>query len=689
MSFLLSLFSFFTVLSYRIDWINDFLTLQLHENVDDYVELPEARLYINEKRVYDPDMYYIRNGVEWTFISTVNTNVVKTYSIKYRVYFPTYSITQVKTITFDVVDSISPTFHHIPQYKIPLNQKLPDLKANLIYSDNYYSVEQLNLNIDSTKVVLNRIGSYPIVYQISDPSGNVTIQTGYLEVYDHLPPEITLKKELILPYNALFVWQDYFTIKDNYDLVLNINIDDSHVDYTKLGVYPISITASDQSGLSTTIIQDITIVDLVKPVIILKSQPPPIEVFSNLNENELKSYIIDVYDNYDQLSIDDVIVTHDIEYDVLGYYYIYYRISDYSNNTLDVKVKVQVVDQTKPEIWVLEPLVFNVFDPIPFLDTYIDYSDNYTHKDQLTLKITSSFKMNTIGKSAVSFEVTDGSKNKTTLQTYIEIVDSIPPVINQMNDIIITDFQKKLLNHFFEYEDNYDIKSNLKLEIDDQFVDYEKIGSYPLYAYVTDTSGNTTQLDSEVIVLDIVEPVLLLKHSIAHIQIGSEPLNLKSFIYEAYDNYDELTIDDVIIYHQIDYEEIGVYDVLYVLVDQSQNMSQQILYVSIDDWIPPWISGNPLSIATNDFFDPLDGIEAGDNLNDYEITYFPKMIDTSTPGDKTITYIITDSRGNYTTFERIITVYPIKGKREITAYVPVMIVTVLGIASCLYIWKKM
>ncbi|MCR3906808.1 MAG: DUF5011 domain-containing protein [Tenericutes bacterium] len=688
MSFLLSFFSFFTVLTHRIDWINDFLTLELHDNVDDYIEMPEARLYINDRRVYDPDMYYIRNGVEWTYISTVNTSIVKAYTIKYRVYFPTYSISQVKTITFNVVDIIAPTFHHIPNYKIPLNQKLPDLDSNIVYSDNYYKLEELSLNIDTTKIVLNRIGNYPIEYRISDPSGNVTIKTGYLEVYDHLPPEIKLKKELILPYNTIFVWQDYLSIIDNYDLVLQIDIDDSQVDYSKLGVYPISVTATDQSGLSETIIQDLTIIDNEKPQLILKSQPPPIEVFSNLSDSELKSYIIDINDNYDDLSIDDVIVTHDIEYDVLGYYYIYYRVSDYSNNILDTKIKVQVVDQTKPEIWLNEPLVFNVFDPIPFLDTYIDYSDNYTHKDQLILKITASFKMNIVGKSIVTFEVSDTSKNKTTYHTYIEIVDITPPELYQINDIIITDFQKKLLSSFFNYEDNYDVKSNLKLDINDQDIDYEKIGSYPLYVTVTDTSGNVIQLSSEIIVIDIIEPTLLLKQSAVQIQIGNEPLDLYSYIYQAYDNYDNLTIDDVVINHQIDYDTIGVYEVLYTLSDQSQNMSQQILYVSIDDRIAPWISGPPVSMTMHEFFNPLDGIEAGDNLNDYEITFFPKTIDTSTPGDKTITYVITDSRGNYTTFERTITVYPAKERQEVTIYIPVMIVTVLGIASCFYIWKK-
>ncbi|MBU1142317.1 MAG: hypothetical protein KKH92_01590, partial [Firmicutes bacterium] len=99
MSFLLSLVSLLNILTVRIDWINDFLTIELNENIDSYTYLPEAKLYIDDVLVIDPRMFYERNGVEWTFISTVNTKVVKAYYIKYRVNYPTYNISQVRTIT--------------------------------------------------------------------------------------------------------------------------------------------------------------------------------------------------------------------------------------------------------------------------------------------------------------------------------------------------------------------------------------------------------------------------------------------------------------------------------------------------------------------------------------------------------------------------------------------------------------
>ena len=76
----------------------------------------------------------------------------------------------------------------------------------------------------------------------------------------------------------------------------------------------------------------ITIVDQVPPDIFLSSYPKPIEVNQELSEEILKSYILSVDDNYDQLSIDDVVITHDIDVYRVGSYKIYYQIKDLSNN---------------------------------------------------------------------------------------------------------------------------------------------------------------------------------------------------------------------------------------------------------------------------------------------------------------------------------------------------------------------
>ena len=48
--------------------------------------------------------------------------------------------------------------------------------------------------------------------------------------------------------------------------------------------------------------------------------------------------------------------------------------------------------------------------------------------------------MDKIGLYSLIIEVTDKSSIKAILRTYIQIVDRVSPQINQLNDIMITDF---------------------------------------------------------------------------------------------------------------------------------------------------------------------------------------------------------------------------------------------------------
>ncbi|MDO9629685.1 MAG: hypothetical protein Q7I99_07265 [Acholeplasmataceae bacterium] len=688
MSFLLSLLSIFSILTIRIDWINDFLNIELKENIDNYTYLPEATLYINDVLTFDPRMFYERNGVEWTFITTVNTNVVRAYNIKYRVNYPTYNISQVKTITFNIVDLKPPVFIQVPQFSIPLSQKLPDLKEGLIYSDNYDAVSDVKVQINSSKVILNRIGIYEIVYQISDLSNNTVTMKSSLEVYDHLPPTITLKKEFLLSFGASFVWSNYLTIVDNYDTVIDIYIEDIDVNYSRLGSYPILIRATDQSGLSSEISQILTIIDIEKPKITFKSQAPVIPVHSLESEAILKSFILNVTDNYDLISIDDVIVYHDIEWNILGEYTIYYQLSDQSKNTLETKIKVKVKDLIKPIINLSQPLIFEVFNQVPFINSYIDYEDNYDFKNNLTLKITTAFKMNIIGKYPITVEVTDLSGNKEILQSYVEIIDNESPTITQINDLIITDFSKKNFGLYFSLEDNYDPSSKINIQFDDQRVNYFEIGSYPIYVLATDQSLNQTMMLAEVFVIDIIDPILELKQHSILLQVNSQPLELRSLIKIASDNYDYITIDHVFIDGFILYNEIGIYKITYRLFDSSLNFTQKELLVTVDDRIPPIITSTQLSLQVHAIFNPYEGLYVEDNMGTYEIYFFPQTINTSIPGKKKITYVAVDQRGNYTTYIREIIILGNEKKYELSAFIPVVIVGLLAASTIYYIYKK-
>ncbi len=689
MSFLLSFFSFFSILSVNVEWINYNLTIELNENIEEYRELPEAHLYINGVLTEDPLMNYQRTGVERTFFSVVNTRHVKTFIIKYRVYFPSYNVVHTQEIIFNIVDNTAPLIHRVPNLKIPVDKKLPNLETGLIYSDNYNDIEQLIVNIDHSQVVLHQVGLHPIIYSVADLSGNTTTKTVYLEIFDHLAPKIELRKAIIISYQEQFIWSEFLKITDNVDLLPQVIVDDSRVDYSTLGTYLIIVRVIDASGLSTTVNLDLTIIDNEKPNLVVISYRLQIDVFNVLSAEQMKAYIVDVSDNYNKLTTLDVTITHDVLFDTLGKYTIYFSVKDCSGNETTAKINVDVGDQEKPKIIINQPLIFDVLEPPPFLTDYIDYFDNYNDKEELELKISESINMNEIGRYQVIIEVTDSSNNKAFLIAYVKIVDKIEPVITQINNLIITDFKEVDLAIYFEAEDNYDAPQLLVFTINDQNVEYTATGDYIVIVTVCDLSSNCATIEAQLVVIDIIEPVIVLMKNAIFLEVFSDPIDLLALLEEATDNYDNLDISNVVIIEEIDYLSVGVYLVEYILTDLSLNETRATLSVTIDDYTVPLITAFPLTLYANEHFDPLLGVEITDNLHEYTVEVFPKTLDTTIPGVKVVTYVVTDTRGNYTILQREVSVKPREEEIDIKAHMPVIVITVIGAVAIIYFYKKM
>ena len=673
----------------RIEWFYTEIVVELGNNIEQYLMIPVARLYIDDVLIENSSFFYERDGVERTFKSTINTNVVKDYALKYRITFSTYSVSSVQVITFKVVDRIPPIIDQVIDFLLPVGQKIPILSEGLRYHDNYDPVSNITVSIDASRVVLTRIGIYPIIYQIRDASGNMTEATSYLTVYDHLSPEITVKKEIRISFGDSIAWRDFFTIKDNYDLAPIIVLDERLIDYMHLGVYSFSITATDSSGLYTTLFQEVSIIDMDPPALVLKSLPAPISVGSDITEIDFLSYVVSISDNYDSQNLLDVTFHHDIEILVVGTYKVFYSIEDQSGNLTEKTMNIKVSDLTAPVITIVTPFIYEVFDSEPHLINQFSYSDNYSKAEEMTCKITATYKMNVVADYPITIEVTDKAGNKTIYRSYIQILDLKEPAILQLNDIIITDFERKDLTYYFSATDNYDSSSKILISIDDSLVDYEKIGSYVIHVTATDLSGNVKIMETEVIVIDTIQPVLTLSMKSLIVEVGSTRLNLVSYIEIATDNYDEIDSSSVQIHEDIDYEKLGVYQVTYMLVDSSMNASEMILYVSVDDRTPPVVQFTNLSLYTGSAFNPFEGVQVDETSNQYTIQYFPYLLDTSTPGNKTVTYIITDERGNYTISNRIIEIIPDSPRQSFVLFLPVILITLIGAGATYYFWKKM
>ncbi|MGE4321306.1 MAG: hypothetical protein AB7E61_07660 [Acholeplasmataceae bacterium] len=681
------LFSLITLLgSYQVVWQHTDIDVPLNASIYDYVDIPQAKLYIDGIYVNTP-VTYIYNGVNRTFLSTVQTSYVKSYQIDYEAYFPNYDIKDDYSIFFNVIDEDPPVFIYIPEYEIDVGENLPDFLESVTYSDNYDDVSNIICVVDSHEVNTDVIGHYKIIYYLNDTSHNQSIAERYIDVVDRVSPKIDVVKPLIIDvHETKSILDDYIKVTDNYDLLVDVTYDDKEVDYDRLGTYILNVIAQDQSKNMTSKLFKIEIADHEAPHLVLTSSKT-IDVFDIDALNHLDRYILSLSDNYDDENQLIISYEYDIDMNHLGTYHLIIDVMDSSGNTTSQSIDIKVVDLKGPIITLKEALVFQVFEVKPFINLYFNISDNYDPFESLTINIDEDIDMDKIGSYPVTLTVKDLSKNVSYYYAYVQVIDDIPPEINELNEIIITGFQQIDYTSYFSFSDNYDDVEDITFEFDDQVVDYQKKGTYDFIVYAKDLSQNISTYITQIYVLDIIAPKIELNKYDIFVDLNSKPFNFYENILSASDNYDLLTKDDVAIIYDIAYDKIGVYTVSYQLTDESLNQTNVYLSFVVDDFTKPLVTIDDIVVNQNDSIDFLSGIHVTDDSS-YEIYYDSSYIDSSLIGTQYLTYVIMDERGNYQTYIRRFDILENQKTFDYWSFAPMGLVLILSMILSFYVYKK-
>ncbi|VEU80358.1 hypothetical protein [Haploplasma axanthum] len=674
---------------YKVVWKNTVIDIPLNDNIYDYVDYPEASLYDLNDFLVSTDYYY-EKGVNRTSLSVVNSKHVKSFRIIYRVTYSELDISFDEEIIFNIIDNKPPEIIKIPEIVMPVKTKLlteKEIVSGLIYKDNYYKTEELTVKVlNLNHVNINKPGDYEIIYEIMDPSYNVTRITKVYKIISKEHPEIKQEKDLVITVNTSFNHHNYFKYTDVYDTNLVIIVDDSNVNYEILGEYPLFITAINNSELSTLFKTKVTIIDDVKPILIVDTNKV-IEV-NEYERKDLKNFVTYVSDNYDLLTKDDIQVFEDVDLSKIGKYEVIYKIVDKSNNEISKKMILEVKDLKKPTIKLKKNLEIDVFDSNIFWNNYFEITDNYDEYDDLTIKFDiSNINFKKIGIYTLGLTVTDSSKNKRIEYFDVIIQDMIPPEIVQKNEIIITDFTYKdndFYKSFFEITDNYDDSTDIILEIKTN-IDYFKTGVTTCEFIFKDKSNNQKLIKADVYIIDNEIPIINLYQDEYYYFVGDQIPNLRELIKEYKDNYtikDKLEIE---IKSSIDYEKIGKYQVDFILKDEAYNETIKTMNFYVDKRKNIKIDFTNITMNKNDYWSPLDGIIIGEDVVRYE--YYPKVIDTTKVGKNEIKYIGYDIRGNYTEIIQIIEIVDENNKNKINIYIQV-IITITGLIMIIYIYVQ-
>jgi hypothetical protein len=667
--------------TYVVEWSNTSIEVPLGADIYNYVYLPEAHLYIDGILYQDSNMFYER-GVDHTFISVMSTSNVKTYNIHYQVTYPSLQYSNIHNITFNIVDNIPPTVVEVNPIVVPLGEKSIVYKDYIVYTDNYCDNKDIVLTIlGEENIKTSVLATYTFTYQLKDKYNNVTYQNNTLTVVDNVSPNITQKKELVVGvYGELYV-NSYFEIKDNYDLVLDINIDDSSVNYSVVGDYSIKITATDKSNNTTIEVFILKIRDIEAPTLVLTSIVPIINVYDEVALQNLKSYILIANDNYDNINIDNVTVAHNIDIAVIGKYDIIYSLTDTSLNVTTKTLHINVSDTVSPIITNTKELIFEVFSEEPIWSFYFSVSDNYCSVNNISLSFSEKVDMKKVALYQLVVNATDAYKNTTSELFIVNIVDSTAPILNQLSELLIFDFLKKDFTSYFEVSDNYTKKPTITF--DDSLVEYDKTGEYEITVIATDDFSNTTSINTSVFVFDNELPYLKLNKTSDYISVNDNMPSFINYIKEVNDNYDFLTKENVIIEHSVTTKVVGRYEVVYKVIDSSLNYQTATLIIYIIDNTSPIIEAEDYTaIKQYSSIDILEGVSVNDPYDGdlkKKLKAYPQTIDTSKVGRHIVKYYVSDYSGNYSTFTKTFEVTPIFTFNAVTT-IP-FVVAFLGLSA--------
>ena len=377
----------------------------------------------------------------------------------------------------------------------------------------------------------------------------------------------------------------------------------NEVQFLLPGNYEVCLVAKNRVGASTPLCRYsyIRVTDTIPPLpssipIIYLSGPTKltIPIFTSFDERDLDPDSVIDYEDGDLTGTKNVVITSNVNMNVVGNYEIIYRATDsHGNSTVAVR-NVYVRDLTPPVGVLLGKHKDTVAVGTTYNDPGVSMSDNYD--TALTLKVTSTLNTNVLGTYRITYKVIDASGNRgSTLIRTVVVVDTIAPriIVPGGSDTIVVEVYQK-----FDLDvvvtDNYyaALSPTVEGEFYKRFPDSipTKLGVYALVYTVSDSSGNSTTVTKPVLVGDFTAP------EIDVIIPGIEVTNLEELppledLVNVTDNY--YAVSDLVFtivggdWEDRDTTKEGTYFITIRAEDPSGNISkgkvQLIYFVGVDE----------------------------------------------------------------------------------------------------------
>ena len=425
------------------------------------------------------------------------------------------------------------------------------------------------------------------------------------------------------------------------------------------GSYVITYDVTDSGGAAApTVTRTVNVIDDDPPVITLSGS-------TTINLNVGTPYSepgFSATDNVDGDITANVVVGGDtVDTSTVGTYVITYDVSDAAGNAATQRTRtVNVSDNNPPVITLNGPSVLN----LSVGDTYAEQGATAIDPEEGSVPVTiggDTVDTSVVGTYIVTYDASDSSGNAATQVTRtVNVTDNNPPVITLIGPSTVN------LNVGDTYNEQGATaidpeEGSVPVVIGGDTVNTGVPGTYIVTYDASDSSGNSaTQVTRTVNVADNNPPVITLNGpATIIIDIGDSFTDPGATAIDAEEG--DLTGNIVVGGDVVNDNVPGTYVITYNVSDSAGNAATEVTRTVIVN-SPPQITilgDNPVSISEGATYN-----DAGATANDLEDGNLTTQIntvnnvDTSVPGDYTVTYTVTDSNGSEVTAVRDVTVNP-------------------------------
>ncbi|WOO86463.1 DUF5011 domain-containing protein [Mollicutes bacterium LVI A0039] len=557
--------------------------------------------------------------------SQVNYTKPGVYDITFTVT-DTGNLKSSKTVKHEIADALPVITSERDYAQVELNADLSSTSLVELFGIKATELEtgDLTSQVTTNAVNSNKTGHYPVTFLVADDEGNVAAKTTELRVVRNLDvegigvlPELNTAPKLSLNNKAATPEETQLSdeqlvelfaveISDAQDQTsdLQLDVDASHVDYSKPGKYPVRFKVTDSENLSKEHTAVLNVQD-IKPVIAVERNFAEVTLGDDVSLTSLSELFKVSASEITNGDLTQEITVTNINSNVTGTYPITFTVSDEEGNSVSKTVSLKVIR---------------------------DLND---------------------GGEGVLPE----------LNTAPHI--TVSPAASTSEETRLTDAQ--LIELFaVELNDAQDQPSKLRLDIDASQVDYSKPGTYPVVFKVTDSGKLTTQVTVNLTVQDI-KPVIEVERDFAEITLDSD-VSTASIIQLFNASASESTSGDLtqeITATHIKSNVTGTYPIEFTVSDEEGNKVTKTVLLNVvrnqnDGGIgilpelntAPIISAVPVAVINEEIslsnqqlinLFEVQVNDAHDTSEKLEIAVDFSAVNPSKPGTYPISFSVTDS----------------------------------------------